>query len=466
MILETMTSSGPVRGVALENSVVYRGIPYARARRFMAPEAAKPWKAVRICDHFGAIAMQEQVKPGMPFSDFFIKEFYPHPMPMGEDCLFLNVWTPAALPGEKLPVMFWIHGGGLSTGYGHEMEFDGEAIAKRKVILVTINYRVGFFGCFAPREAVELNTTNKAGNNAVLDQIAALLWVQNNIEAFGGNKENVTVFGQSAGGGAVVSLLASPLARGLFCRAIIQSGLGGISTPQRQKTLEDGFEWADAFMKASGKCYDELEQMPADELLTLASEITQKLPVMPQLVVDHYVFDEPPIERLLKGIEGISLMAGSVNGDGDLKMPGAVYHGPESARAYFNELCIGVSQMQGAKDNPPYLYHFTAKIPGHDIYSFVADEVAFHSSELWYVFGTLGRCWRPFDRRHYRLSDMMIDYWTNFAKKGNPNSAGLPEWPAFHKDHGSKMLFLSETSIENKSPIDDEVWEGIAKVFE
>ena len=204
----TIISDGPVRGVPCGNPIftVYRGIPYAAPtsgmNRFRAPQKPESWKEERLCDTFSDICMLDKLIGGMPFSDFFLKEFYPYAYRCSEDSLYLNVWTPAQKMDEKLPVMFWIHGGGLGSGYGHEMEFDGEAFCKTGVILVTINYRVNFFGFFAHPDLSAENEHHVSGNYGFLDQVAALRWVHENISAFGGDPENVTIFGQSAGGGA------------------------------------------------------------------------------------------------------------------------------------------------------------------------------------------------------------------------------------------------------------------------
>ena len=191
----TKISTGMVQGVPCGNPriTVFRGIPYgdttAGKNRFRPPQPPKPWEGVRLCDTFSEIAMQRMAPAGMPFGDFFRKEFYPVEQKCGEDCLKLNVWTPAKSSEERLPVMFWIHGGGLGSGYGHEMEFDGEALCKEGVVLITINYRLNYFGFFAHPDLSAESEYGVSGNYGMLDQIAALKWVQENIAAFGGDPD-------------------------------------------------------------------------------------------------------------------------------------------------------------------------------------------------------------------------------------------------------------------------------------
>ena len=223
---QTTIRNGIVQGVPCGNPkyTVYRGIPYAAStagkNRFRGPQPPKSWEGVRVCDTFSEICMQRSGPFGMPFADFFRKEFYPVPMEAGDDCLKLNVWTPAQNEEERLPVMFWIHGGGLGSGYGHEMEFDGEALCKEGIVLVTINYRVNYFGFFAHPDLSAENEQGVSGNYGMLDQIAALKWVQENVAAFGGDPNNVTIFGQPAGGGSVISHLCTGATDGLFHKAI------------------------------------------------------------------------------------------------------------------------------------------------------------------------------------------------------------------------------------------------------
>ena len=258
---------GRIEGVMDEEGVaVYKGIPYAAPPvgdlRWKQPQPVQPWQGVRRCDKWGDASLQGGQEKG----SFYWKEFYQDGNPpMSEDCLYLNVWTPAAGQTDAdLPVMFWIHGGAFQNGFGHEIEFDGDAMAKKGVVLVTINYRLGMCGFLAHPLLTAENDGKGSGNYGLFDQLAALKWVKKNIASFGGNPDNVTVFGQSAGAGSVQALISSPLAKGYIQRAIIQSG-GGLGGIISTKSLADAEKPGKAMWDASGMTT--LEQMracPAD----------------------------------------------------------------------------------------------------------------------------------------------------------------------------------------------------------
>lgn len=494
-MITAKTAYGIVRGVALEEGcTVFRGIPYAQAERFMPPAPPEKWEGELMCDTFSPICYQPAHTPGMPFSDFFIKEFYPHEEPMSEDSLALNIWTSAKEPGEKQPVMVWFHGGDMGSGYGHEMEFDGKGIAKRGVILVTLNYRLGFFGYFAHPEFSKRIPGGVGGNNAIRDQQAALRWVQENIEAFGGDPARVTIFGQSAGGGSVISHLCSPLSEGLFSGAIIQSGFGGI-TSYGTLTMAEEEDWGERFCLQTGKTVDKLLAMPADQLQKLYEENERELGSIPKQTMDGIVFPTSPAAEILTGSpKNVHLMVGSVTGDGGMYRPGedpvtarlktlygnragefeekypqddqknqGIYRALMDSDPWFENLYFCINQT--TRENPAYLYHFCPTIPGHDEYGFVPDEQAYHSAELWYVFGTLDRCWRDFDERYYALSDMVMDYWTNFAKNGNSNGPTVPEWHPYSRLDQDQLYatnFLDENGSSIRPLINDDVWALVA----
>lgn len=484
------TRCGTAAGVALHAScTVFRGIPYARAKRFMPPTAPEAWEGVRTFDAFSPICPQVQPKPGMPFSDFFIKEFYPKALPMSEDSLCLNVWTPAWDAGEALPVMVWFHGGGMGSGYGHEMEFDGEALAARGVVLVTLNYRLGCFGYFTHPDLSE----GANANNAIRDQQMALRWVRENIGVFGGNPGNVTIFGQSAGGGSVISHLCSPHSEGLFHKCIIQSGFGGI-TQYGAQTLADTQAWCENACRMLEKTAADLAALPMDELLAAFAKAEQQLGPIPKQVQDGVVFTSPPGKQVLKKVPaGIPMMVGSVSGDNFIPGEGrqriepnlrrrydtradvfmekhppddpafaGIYEGLEKSVPWFDELafCVQVNNT-----NPIYMYHFCPRVPGHNESGFVPNGCAFHSSELWYMFGTLERCWRPFDEKHCDLSARMLDYWTNFARYDSPNGNDVAVWPQYVQQTYSTLM-LTENGDEVRQLMDDDVWPLVAfRVF-
>lgn len=494
----TEIDSGAIRGVAcgIPNFTVYKGIPFAAntggSNRFMPPQPVAPWSGEYLCSEFKPISMQAPKVLGTKFSNFFKKEFYPFDYPMSEDNLFLNVWTPAEHQDENLPVMVWIHGGGLGSGYSYEMEFDGEAICKRGCILVTISYRLDGFGFFAHPELTQRSSKGVSGNNGFLDQVAALEWVSRNISAFGGNPDNVTIFGQSAGGASVLAHLVSPLSEGLFHRAIIQSGTFGIATRLFFDSLEQAEKWGVDFCRSIGKSLDEVLAMPAADLQIAFEQASENgVGRRPAFVTDNYAFPDGCGEAILAGkIKNVSIMSGSVRGDSALmamiggapadpvtmatrqrigakadelisKYPpqepenADLYEAVNNTAAYYGDLIIGSVQQKDGKI-PAHVYYFDSFIPDHDVSEFVEDGVPYHSSELWYIFGTLARCWRKFDGRHYDLSSAMTDYWTNFARQGDPNGEGLPEWHRFEGSEPRAMVF-KETGIVEQCLVDESV---------
>lgn len=491
-IKATTIETGAVLGAICGNPLftVFRGIPYAAptsgANRFAPPRPAESWTGVRKCFEFPDLCIQPQLKPGLPFMDFFIKEFYPFNYPMSEDSLCLNVWTPAETPNEKLPVMVWIHGGGLGSGYGHEMEFDGEALAGRGVILVTINYRVDVMGFFAHPELTAASENGMSGNNWMLDQIFALQWVQRNISAFGGDPDNVTIFGQSAGGMSIISHLISPASKGLFAKAIIQSGSFGVTGEARMvNTLADGEAWGLIVCEILGKSVADLRAMSGEEAFQAIKHAESNgAGPAPRILVNSWALPVAAARAFAAGAaKNVPVMVGSVSGDGGLfAMPGLSGQAKQldslkthvGARLdeFLNQYkiegeggeiadaidqagpCLGDRAVALSQDiyghKPAFVYYFDPFIPEKNINSFVKDGVAYHSSEMWYVFGVLGRCWRRFDGRHYDLSQQMTDYWANFARTGDPNGAGLPHWPAFTA--GSQQhLRLNERRIINEA---------------
>ncbi len=427
------TEGGFVEGVAGKNSdvVIFKGIPYAAPPigeyRWKAPQLVIPWDNVRKCTEFGNISMQQ----GHILGSFFQEEFYAKQMPMSEDCLYLNIWTPAKTNKDKLPVMMWIHGGGFGGGYGHEIEFDGEGFAKKGVILVTINYRTGIFGFLAHPELTAESENNVSGNYGILDQIAALKWIKNNIDAFGGDPWNITIFGQSAGAMSVEILISTTLTKGIVSKAIMQSG-GGIEAIKNNLSLETaqkiGAEVC-AFLNA-GSIY-ELRQMSADELYKNTSGFKPQTacangPLIFVPNIDGYVLQDKTSNLINAGkhhdipyIVGYNLGETSYFKD---MMPGVIAFAKNQAE-------LGRSLA--------YIYCFDKELPGDDAGSF-------HSGELWYVFETLNKCWRPFTEVDQKLSAVMSEFWANFARNGDPNYPGLPVWSQFTSGSHYMMKLGSE----------------------
>ncbi len=420
------TNYGEIKGIKENGCVVYKGIPYAKPPvgelRWKAPRPPEGWQGVLNADKFPNRCVQGIAKP----DEFYGKEFYSNPdfVPeMSEDCLYLNIWAPENSEGKKLPVAFWIHGGAFLHGFGSELEFDGAEYCKRGVILVTINYRVNAFGFLAHDWLADEN--GRSGNYAILDQVAALKWVYENIEAFGGDKENITAFGQSAGAMSVQTLVSSELTKGMISAAIFQSA-GGYGSPiNRDCTLTEAMEMGNEFVRLTGaKSADELRAIPAEELFAAVRKfLSAEKPLPFRPVIDDYVLKQGYDETVDKKLHhDVPYMLGSTLND----------IGSDNGTGEMNPLyqaCINWSlKNEAIGRKSAYVYYFKRKPLGDDA-------GAFHSCELWYMFGTLSRSWRPKDENDYALSRQMLDYWTNFMKHHDPNGKELPMWqPCTAKD--------------------------------
>ena len=432
-------SGGKILGVPSDSAgvLVYKGIPYAAPPvgdlRWKKPQPVQSWDTVMVADHYGHIAMQDALDP----SSFYVKEFYQDGLPaMDEDCLYLNVWAPAKTVGKTdagLPVAMWIHGGAFDHGWGNEITMDGDAWASRGVIMVTINYRVGIFGFFSHPE-LSAEGEGASGNYGIYDQIAALKWIKKNIAQFGGDPSNITILGQSAGGMSVRTLVASPASRDLMAHAIIQSGGGvtdgGIFPPQEHYD-SIGVEFSEyagaspclrAPSSAGSSEYavasslKELRAVPADQLLQLGDRFLEyknhRVRFSPHSAGD---IDTDFSKAVKEGtVADIPYMIGSTSGD----IPGLAGQPVERFCALMDSL----------SEKPVYCYVFERDLPGDEPEQ---NHGAFHSSELWYMFGTLKNAWRPFTKEDYELSGRMVDYWTNFAKSGDPDGAK----PSEESDH-------------------------------
>lgn len=461
MLKQVKTNYGSVEGTLSESGyALFKGIPYAAppigVLRWKYAQPPMAWDGIRQCNKWGAACIQSAT---MTPDTFYGKEFYAsgdYPPEMSEDCLFLNVWTPAEHGSDKLPVMVWIHGGGVQTGYSHEIEFDGDAICKRGCILVTINYRVNIFGYFAHPELTA--ETGASGNYGVSDQIQALRWIRENIAQFGGDSGNIMVFGQSGGGRSTQALCCSPLAKGLIHHAAVHSAGGtltGFGRLPRAAMEERGVRFVET---AGVKTIASLREMPVGELFAAFQAYFAKAGMHGgfNICTDGYILPLSMEDSLLQGVQhDIDYILGNTVDEGISgrrpAMPGMV-NMTASLRGW------GRLQNEQGK-NPPYMYVFDRAMPGDDA-------GAFHSSELWYVFGTLGRCWRPFAQGDYRLSQQMLDYWTNFAKTGNPNGAGLPLWKPFAEDKLEMRLGLCADEQDADCHMEDYSMGGKMKELE
>lgn len=418
------TRQGPVRGREREGYTLFAGLPYARAPvgplRWRPPQEPEPRGSVYEARQFPNRAMQAERR-----EDFYGREFHDEPAyltPLSEDCLYLNVWTGARTPDEGLPVAVWIHGGAFLSGYGHEKEFDGAAFCRRGVILVTVNYRLGPLGFLAhpllSAESAALGGPAASGNYGILDQLAALRWVRENIAAFGGDPARVTVFGQSAGGMSVQTLLSSPFAEGLLAGAILQSGLGLASDRSLAEAEADGLLFSE---KAGAATLEELRALSPAQIAAAAAPLIQqgfaagRLTYAPS--VDGWLLPAGYGEQLRSGRTlDVPTLAGCTLHD--------IASAPGDRGAAWRGCRDWASARQSAGQKDTWLYDFQRRLPGDG-------EGAFHSAELWYVFGTLSRCWRPFGPEDAALSECMLDYWTSFIKNGDPSALGLPEWRPF-----------------------------------
>jgi para-nitrobenzyl esterase len=474
------TSNGFISGTfnTRKNVLIFKGVPYASPPigdlRWKEPQPAQVWTTTFKADHFGPSAMQAKPIPSEPFTKEFL---IPENGAISEDCLYLNVWTGAKNSDEKRPVIVFIHGGAFLSGSGSVPLYDGEAIATKGAVFVTINYRVGIFGFFAHPELTKESKHHASGNYGILDQIAALKWVHNNIGAFGGDPENVTIAGQSAGGMSVSVLAASPLARGLFSKMISESGAMIVKGTFGGTTLLDTAEIKGAeFAKRSGAAdIKALRNIPAEKLQSMLTGFSG-------VIVDGFVLPEPITSAYAKGAyAALPLLTGYNHEDGfglpnvnledykdyivelfgdeaskALKMyPAATNEeAAQSLQAISRDSFLGLQsyawgrkQSETGKNNV-FMYFFTRKIPGADGNTTYG---AFHSGELPYAYGNLGLLKRSLKKEDFKLSDLMVSYWLNFAKTGNPNGYGLPKWPAFNMAKAEVMIF-NKSSKGTKHP--------------
>lgn len=427
------TKQGAVQGTLSQDgkALIFRGVPYAQppvgSLRFARPQEHEPWEGPRDCTQFSPRCPQCDLTA----MDFYSKEFYDEMVPPeDEDCLYLNVWTPAdAQPGSKLPVLFWIHGGAFMHGCGSEKEFDGEGMARKGVILVTVNYRVNVFGFFAHPDLEAETPEHVSGNYGILDQIFALQWVRENIAAFGGDPEKVTIAGQSAGCMSVQTIISSPLTKGMLRGAILQSG-GGLYAMKKCPTKEEITQTSQKLMEHLGvSTIEELRAVPAGQLRDAAYAVQgQDLSWRPH--VDGWLLPATTDALAEAGaIHDIPYMIGSTGNDiGDGKLLQE-----SGARWCENLLKLGRT--------PGWFYYFDRKLPGDSA-------GAFHSCELWYEFETMNRCWRPWEDCDWELSQTMSSYWANFVKTGDPNGPGLPEWKAYTGENTQPMVLAEQVGMK------------------
>jgi para-nitrobenzyl esterase len=486
---EVTVAGGKLQGTTNEDHTVrmFKGIPFAAAPvgplRWKAPQPAAGWSGVRQADKFGPACLQTNV-----FGDIYFRDAQP-----SEDCLNLDIWIPAKVGSAKIPVFVWFYGGGFVAGSASEARYDGENLAKKGVIVVEPNYRLGVFGFFSHPELSKESGHNSSGNYGLLDQVAALQWVVKNIAAFGGDPHNITIGGESAGSLSVSALMASPLSRNLFQKAIGESGAffpSGPSAGMRLKPVGDTEQAGVKFAESMGaKSLAEMRAKPGDELLQAAAKQNRGFGFGPN--VDGYFLTSDVLSIYEKGAQSqIPLLAGWNADEGKLnillapqKPTAKSFAGQAQARfgdqaADFLKLYAASTDqeamqsayalagddfiafstwkwidMQRKTGNAPvYQYHFEqipAVKPGAMIGPIPASEAGSrHACEIQYVFETLkseeGVPWTEDD---FKVSEAMASYWVNFVKTGNPNGGGLPNWPKSDNKDGYQVMHLSGKNI-------------------
>jgi para-nitrobenzyl esterase len=459
------TATGVVEGVTEASGVKsYKGIPFAAPPlgdlRWKAPQPAQKWKGVRKSDHFGPRAMQLPLFGDMVFRSDGVSE----------DCLYLNVWTPAKSAKEKLPVLVYFYGGGFAAGDGSEPRYDGEAMAAKGIVTLTVNYRLNVFGFLAHPELTKESPHHASGNYGLMDQAAALQWVHKNIAAFGGDPSRVTIAGESAGSFSVSAQMINPMAKGLIAGAIGESGsLLGLNVPP---PLADAEKTGATFAEGIGApTLAALRALPAQQLLESTKKpggpwfgATQDGYVLPRSPAAVYGAGEQARVPLLAGWNSHEGRAKQIIGDAEPTADNFAaalkkLYGDQAAaaqQAYSGDVKLAATELASDRfiaygtwkwidthartsGKPVYRYYYTRSRPGED--------GAGHSVEIEYAMGNLpGNKVYAWTADDYTLSAQMQSYFANFIKTGNPNGAGLPEWPKARNGKGSPLMKLDVPS--------------------
>ena len=427
------TSCGKLQGTAgrIPGVAAYKGIRYATAGRWEYPEQVTAWEGIYDATRYGDCSFQprafyneeENLKKIFYYNEFRKGETYTY----SEDCLFLNIFAPdTAKAGDRLPVLFYIHGGGFTGGCGHEKHFDGPVWPKEGVIGVTVNYRLGPMGFVCLPQLKE--EAGFCGNYGLYDQLTAMKWVRDNIASFGGDPENITIMGQSAGAMSVQQHVLSPLSEGLFKRAVMSSG-GGVSKMMPSSTAEKQYAFWQRTMEIAGcETLAQFRELKAENLFEAWQKAKAELHspgCFP--CIDGRLVVAGGTERVKAGKQHrIEYMAGSTSED---MMP-PILQG--MARKWCS-----------SQEKAGYTWYFDRRLPGDE-------NGAWHSSDLWYWFGTLENCWRPMEEKDYALSAQMVDYLCSFAKCGDPNASGRqPLWQENSKKQ-KRVLVLGEAETAMK----------------
>ena len=472
---QVKVEGGWVKGVTENGLTIFRGVPFAAPPvgplRWKAPQPVIAWQGIKPAETFAASPMQT----GNPAAG------------KSEDCLYLNIWTPAKTKTAKLPVMVWIYGGGFSFGSTAEPSYEGSNLARKGVVFVSIAYRVGPLG-FLAHPSLSAETKNRvSGNYGLLDQVAALKWIQNNITQFGGDPKKVTIFGESAGGISVSMLCASPLAKGLFRGAISESGgsfgpVAAITYPgENMKSLKLADDDGAQYLKKAGvSTIEELRSLPTDKL-PMSWGVGSSWPI-----VDGYVIPDVQYNLYEKGqYNDVPVLIGYNSDEGLSFSPGKTPKECEeavrkrfgkfaddllkaypvgdtsvlrSARNLSRDAAFGWhnwtwANLQSRTGKSSVYYYFFDQHPDYNNSSPEYDHGSPHAQEVSYVFQHVDAADPKIAKADLRISEAMGDYWVNFVKYGNPGSKGLPQWPAYSNGKPVVMYFSGTPHI---GPVPDE----------
>ena len=434
-VREVQVKNGKIHGCAsgIPTVSVFKGIPYAAAPvgelRFRAPTDCPDWDGIYQAVEYGPIPVQDRIK-----TKFNREEFaeYGAEEPMGEDCLRLHIWTPAESSEERLPVMVWFHGGGFVEDYAYNVVVDGDTYGERfRTVLVSVEYRLGILGFLAhPLLTAEGRTS---GNYGLLDQRAALLWIRENIGVFGGDPDNVTVFGESAGGISVLQHLCSPLSRGLFHRAIVMSGTGYfgkmLDARREQQTLKAAEKTGErVFEKLGIADLEQLRRVPAEAFISVQREMPEAF-----LPVIEGCFCTDWLDRLLleNRYANVPILMGCTSQEAGLFRAQGDKSGRDWNR-FFQIPAFAWAELAAEcqERKPVYFYWFSRSIPNLG---------PWHAMELHYLFHVLHRTSRRLYQADLDLEDAMAAYWCNFAAAGDPNGEGLVRWEPYTQESGGVL---------------------------
>ena len=456
MLREVKVENGLVRGVASADPRVtaFKGIPYAAPPvgdlRWKAPQPCEDWEGTYLAYEFAPISIQDQ--PGVG-TDVYCKEWHvDKDIPMDEDCLYLNVWTPANSADEKLPVLVWYFGGALQWGYTAEMEFDGERLARRGIIVVSINYRLALMGNFCHPDITK-ESPDAPANFGLLDQRAGLHWVYRNIAAFGGDPERITIAGQSAGGASTMQQLTTEANRDIVKGAVILSGMIKMNMPGSDIfnpiSLEEAEKRGEAFLDYIGvKTVEEARKIDAIKLRDLYGQYSagdpskgmddmMRLKMFP--INDGINFLGDPLKLLVEGhCPDVPIITGYTSDEFTF---GGVNVVEKCVKESVRE-AVALDKESG-RNRRFYCYCFDPDIPGDD------NAGTFHSVDLWFWFETLLKCWRPMQGRHFDLARQMCNYFANFVKTGDPNGVDadgtpMPEWKTYNESEENLLRFNTD----------------------